>query len=133
MHGHARGLVDGQHMVIFEQLWEFTCRRRVGGLFRDLVGDAHRRQTHAVAFGHTRIGAGAAFVDAHLATADDAVNMGFGDALEMAYQEVIQALASGICVDCDEACSRGCDALGSVHRRFALYNVFHLRDTSVSG
>ncbi|MNY53528.1 hypothetical protein D3C86_1892920 [compost metagenome] len=59
--------------------------------------------------------------------------MGFGHAFEMANQEVVEPLAGGIGVDCDEACSGGCSNLGSVHRRFALYNVFHLRDTSVSG
>jgi hypothetical protein len=52
--------------------------------------------------------------------------MGLGDAFEMAYQEVVQPLSGRIVIDLDQPyCGRG-RAQGTVLRRFALYNVFHL-------
>ena len=38
---------------------------------------------------------GAAFVDAHFTTANDAINMGFGNAFQVAHEVVVEAL-SGI-------------------------------------
>ena len=52
--------------------------------------------------------------------------MGLGNALELAQQEVIQALAARLCVHRDKAGRRG-------WAWFALYNVFHLRTLNVSG
>ena len=56
-------------------------------------GRAHRRHAHLVAQRQPRVGRGAALVDAHLARADDAVDVGLGHALQHAEQEVVQPLA----------------------------------------
>ena len=45
------------------------------------------------------IGAGAALLDPHLAAADDAVDMCFRHALEMAHQVIVQPLTRAVVVD----------------------------------
>jgi hypothetical protein len=44
------------------------------------------------------LGRSAAFVDAHFATSDDAVNMGFGHAFELTHQKVVQTLTRGFLI-----------------------------------
>ena len=133
VHGRAGRFVEGNEVLVLQQDGEFTRGRRAFGLFGDLFGHAHRRQAHLVALLHTRVGAGAALVDAHLAAADDAVDMGLGHALEVTQQKVVQPLACGIGIDTDHAHGgrpargRGYGISGAVRNRFGPYNVFHLR------
>ena len=127
VHGHTSGFVDGEKMLVFQKNRKLARRCRALGLLGHLVGDAHGRQTHHVALLDAGVGTGAAFVDAHFAAANDAVNVGLGYALQMAYQEVIEPLASGIFIDFDQADCRRVGSRGPVQRWFAPYNVFHLR------
>ena len=53
------------------------------------------------------------------ATADDPVDVGFGDALELAQQEIVQALTGRLLADGHDFDT------GTCGRRFAPYNVFH--------
>ena len=95
-------------MFVFEQDGELARRSRPLGLFSHLVGDAHGRQAHHVARLHAGVGVDPALVDAHLATADDAIDMGFGHAFELAYQKVVEALARRVFVDLHQArCGSG--------------------------
>jgi hypothetical protein len=68
-------------------------------LFGHPLGHAHRRQAHHVPRVQARIGTGPPLVDPHLAAADDAVDVGFGHAFELAHQVVVQALARLIFID----------------------------------
>ena len=90
-----------------------------GDLVGGPLGQPYRRHPHHVTGLDPRIDAGAAFVNPHFAAADDAVNMGLGHTLELAQQEVVQALAGRLGVDFDPF------HLGCGGRRFAPYNVFH--------
>jgi hypothetical protein len=100
MHGHAGRFVDRQQLVVLVQHGELACRYGGGTLG---LGHAHRRQPHLVAQRQPGIGGGAATVDAHLARADDPIDMGLGHALELAQQEVVQPLARAAFVDRDPA------------------------------
>ena len=97
MHGHAGRLVDGQQVLVLEQDGELARRH----VHHRALGQAHRRHADLVARGHPGVGAGAALVDAHLAAADDAVDVGLGHALQDAQQEIVEALAVGFSVDGD--------------------------------
>jgi hypothetical protein len=94
MHRHAGGLVDGDQLLVLQQNGEFARRRRA--LVHGALGHAHRRHAHHVAGLHAGVGAGAALVQAHLAAADDAVDVRLGHALEVAQQEVVQPLAGAV-------------------------------------
>ena len=123
VHGHAGGLVQHQQMLVFVNHSEiaYWCRRRAHGL-RLVLGpcrDAYRRQAQHVAGGQARFGAGAAFVYAYFPAADDAVDVGFGDALEVAQQEIVQTLAGRFRVHL-HALYLSQRSLG-----IALYNGFH--------
>ena len=78
MHRDTCGLVDGQHVLVFHQQGEFPPRgdRRMG----IRCGDANWGNTHHIASLHSAVRAGTALVDPHLASADDAIHMGFGHA-----------------------------------------------------
>jgi hypothetical protein len=56
-------------------------------------GGAHRRHADAVAGGQPRVGGCPAAVHPHLAAANDAVDVGFGNALEALDEEIVQPLA----------------------------------------
>jgi hypothetical protein len=62
-------------------------------LFGGALGHANRRQAHHVAGVQARLGTGPPLVDPHLTAADDAVNVGLGNALEVAHQVVVEALS----------------------------------------
>ena len=82
VHRHAGRFVYGHHLLVFHQNREFTPGRdrRI-----DIhSGDPHRRQADHIAGLHPGVGIDPALVDAHFAGADDAVDMGFGYAFEMA-------------------------------------------------
>ena len=115
MHGHTSGFVDGEKMLVFQKN---ETRAPVPGArpSRPPCRNAHGRQTHHVALLDAGVGTGAAFVDAHFAAADDAVNVGLGYALQMAYQEVVEPLASGIFIDFDQADCRRVASRGPVQR-----------------
>jgi hypothetical protein len=89
MHRDTRRLVDHQQVLVLEADRELAgrrCRNR-------RLAQAQRRHAHVVSRLDTRIGAGPALVDAHLATADDPVDEGLGRTLEFAQQEVVEPLA----------------------------------------
>lgn len=132
VHGRAGGLVDGDQVLVFQQDGEFARGRGALRLVQHLVGHAHGGQTHQVARCHARVGAGAPLVQADLAAADDAVDVGLGHALQVADEEIVEPLARGFGVDLDDAGRRGFWR-GAASGRFAPYNVFHLRDECVSG
>ena len=117
MHRHARGFVDGQHMVVFHQNRKFPpwYRRRISVR----GGHANWGNTHHIAGLDTGVSAGAALVDPHLAGADDAVDMGFGHALQVANQEVVQALTGRFLVH-----GQGLDSCRD-RTYFSVYNVLH--------
>jgi hypothetical protein len=122
VHGHAGGLVDGQHVIVLVQDGEFARRcARARALF-GARGHPHRRQAHHVAGADARVGLRAALVDAHLARADDAVDVGLRDALEVAEEKVVQTLAGRFFIHRKKADFSG--------RRLRLrtYNIFHQRN-----
>jgi hypothetical protein len=63
------------------------------------LGHANRRQAHHIPGVHPRLSTGPPLVDPHLAAADDAVNVGLGNALELAHQVVVQPLSNAIFID----------------------------------
>ena len=79
VYGHPCRFIQGDKRLVLKQNRKFTRRsgNGIGGFFCH----AHRGQAHGIARLHTGIGRAAAFVDAHLAAADDAVHMGFGHPL----------------------------------------------------
>ena len=126
MHGHTGRLVDGDQVLVFQQAGEIPGWRRPIGLFGDFFGNAHGRDADDIAGRNAGFRTDAPFVDAHLSTADDAIDMGLGNALEMAYEKVVQPLSGRIVIDFDQPhCGSGC-VQRTVVCRFALYNVFHL-------
>ena len=92
MHGHPGRFVDGQQVCIFKQDRKLAARRRADGLIGRLAGQPERRQAHLVAGLHPAFRTAPPLVDAHLAAADDAVDMGFGHPLEVPQKEVVQTL-----------------------------------------
>ena len=76
-------------------------RHRQRFLIRAL-GGSHRRQTHDVTGLDTRVGLRPALVDAHFAAANDAVNVGFGHALELPDQKVVEPLTGVVFIDGDQ-------------------------------
>src|SRR3989344_4045871 len=73
---------------------------------------------------HAGVGTHAAFVDAHLAAADDAVDMRFRHTFQVAYQKVIEPLACGVSIHFHQA---GCGKPPRGGGGVGPYNVFHLR------
>ena len=132
MHGHAGRLVDGDELVVFQQHRKFPRWCGAFGLLGDFFGNPHGRHAHQIPCFDSGIGARAALVHAHFSTADDAVNQCFRNAFELAYQKVVQALTGIFRIDFNDAYCR-CGYWGGLFCRFALYNVFHLRDECVSG
>src|SRR5262245_8180167 len=85
--GHARWLVDNQQGNVLEgdrKLGRTSPGGRVGG--------SHWRYSHAVADSQPVVGLHPTAVDAHFAAAQDAIDVAFGYALQLAQQEVIDAL-----------------------------------------
>src|SRR2546427_3378111 len=96
MHGHTGGLVDGDQVLVFQQTGEIPGWRWPLGLFGDFFGNAHGRYADDIAGRNAGFRTDAPFVDAHFSTADDAIDMGLGNALEMAYEKVVQPLSGRI-------------------------------------
>ena len=92
VHRDAGRLVDREQVLVLVHDRELARRR--GRRCRRRSATPHRRHAHLVAEREPRVGLGAALVDAHLAGADDAVDMGLRHALQqLAQQEVVEALA----------------------------------------
>ena len=126
MHGHAGRLVNHQQAVILQQHHKLArrCAPRHGvghglGLFNHPIRNTNRWQPHRVAGFNPGIGGRPPFVNAHLTTANDAVNMGLGHALEVAHQEVVEPLPRRVFID-EERFN-----LGDLWGRIAPYNLFH--------
>ena len=98
MDGDAGWLVDADQRVVL-----VDDRKLASGRFRPLaaIGDPHRRNPDLVAERQAGVGGGATAVDAHLAGADDTVQVGARHALENLGEEVVEALAVGAGVDAD--------------------------------
>jgi len=124
---HSGGLVDNQHVFILKQDRQAfgSPGLAAGGLghgprFADgLLRNPHRRQANRVACLDAGAGLRAPFVDPDFPAADDAVDVGFGHAFELAHQKIVQSLAGGIGVHCERL-----DLPGGRRWR-APYNVFH--------
>ena len=101
MHGEARGLVDREDVLVLEQDRQLERGRR--RLARLALGHADRGDADAVAEGELARGVDPARVHAHLAAAQDAVDVALGNALEVGEQEIVDALAGAALVDLDIA------------------------------
>ena len=134
MHRHTSGFIQRDEVVVFKQNRKIPrgnrvlrCHRRHGlRFFRCTLRGTDGRNTHHIACIHARIGMGAAFVDAHFATANNAVNMRFRHAFELAHEVVIQALsgiifANGKGLDLQGFCGWRCPWC----RGIDPYNVIH--------
>ena len=132
MNGDSGGFIDGDQMLVFQQRGKFPGRSRPFGLFRHTFRNPNRRQTDQIPCLDSGICVGAAFIHPHLSASDNAVNVRLGDAFQLTYQKVIKPLTGEFRIDFDDAYCRSGDWRGMVCR-FALYNVFHLRDECVSG
>ena len=134
VHRNARRLIDGEHAVILVQHRKFAPRRgalrltgtaargAVGhGLRLGLraLGSSNRRQPDQIARLHAAVNRCAPLVDPDFAAADDPVDMGLGDALEMAHQKVVEPLPGVLLVD-----EQGFD-FGAFGWWIGPYNVFH--------
>src|SRR6218665_885109 len=97
------------------------------------LGDGEGGEAHHVACLHAGVGMCPALVDAHLAAADDAVDMGLGHALELAQQKIVEPLACAGAVDLHQAGRHRTCGDTAVGGRFGPYNAFHLRVCYVSG
>ena len=129
MHGHAGWLAHCHPAFFFLQYDKLADHaglaprgdlhglRLVGGALRS----AHRRQPHDVALDQPAFGAGPALVYAYFAAADDAVDMGLGNALELAHQVVVEALTRVVRLH-QQGLRRG-----GPSRIIDPYNVFHQR------
>ena len=132
MHGHAGGLVDRQQVIVFEHDRELARRRdRVRAALSRILRGAHRRDAHVVADREPGVGARAAFVDANLAAADDAVHMRLRHALQQLDEEVVEPLAFGRFINRDMKHGRRRagprrNGLGrGRRRRIGPYNALH--------
>ena len=126
MHGNARGLVDGNQPIIFQQDREiagrYATRQLVDhglGLLCHPFGNTNRWQTHHVSQFHAGVCGGAPLVESNLAATNDAVNVGLGHTLEVAHQKVIQTLPRCVFID-DQHFD-----LGWQWGWIDPYNVFH--------
>lgn len=77
-----------------------SCRRHRAGRFH-LLGNPQRRNTNQITELQTIFRVDAAFVDSHLAGAQDAVDMAFRHALGHARQKIVDALPFGFFADFD--------------------------------
>jgi hypothetical protein len=93
--------------------------RHASRLFRSTLGRSHRRQAKHISRIQTGVCLGPSLVDTHFTAANDAIDMGFWHALEVAHQEIVQPLASGVRVYSERM--HLCQRRGS----FDPYNVFH--------
>ena len=119
--GDAGGLVDADDRVVF-----VNDRELAPGRLRPLaaVGDPHRRNAHFVAEGQARVGAGAALVDAHLARADHAIEVGARHALQHLGEEVVEPLAVRCRIDADVLHERGRGGRGLARPGAAFAGAF---------
>ena len=96
--GQAAGLVQGEQALVFvhdggSQAIQ-QCRWGFGLLAG--FGQGHWRNPHDVAAVEPRIGLGALAIDPDLAAADELVDQAARRALELAEQEVVEALAIAV-------------------------------------
>jgi hypothetical protein len=97
VNGHPGGLIDHQQVRIFVKNREF-CRRNCARGF-GLLGDPKWRNADQITELQAVFRVNTAFVNAHLAGTQDAVNMAFGHALGHAHQEIIDALPFCVLAD----------------------------------
>ena len=97
MHGHAGRLINHQQVRIFVEDREFGRRHHTRRF--SLLSDPKRRNAHQIAEFQTVFGINPTFIHAHLAGAQDAVDMALGHALGQAHQEIVDALPFGVFTD----------------------------------
>ncbi len=119
MPGHAGRLVDGNQMLILVKNRELARRGWGFELFGGSFGSPQRRQAHDVAGSHPGIGLRPTPVHPDFTAANDAVDMGFGDTLELANEKVVEPLPRRFGVNRHRFRPCAC------RRRRAPYNVFH--------
>ncbi len=127
MTGHARGLVQGQQAGILEHdglLQAAHERLRRTGLV-SLLAETHGWYTHLIARLQLALGLGATAVDPHLATAHQLVDQAARGPLQLAEQEVVQALAGAVGGNGDHAHGRlvACGLGGVLGGHQAVYSV----------
>ena len=98
MHRHTGWLIDGDQGFVFHQHLELAsgCWGVFFGLH--LCGDAHGRNTDQISRLYSLVRRRTPFVHPHLTRTDDAVDMGFGHALEMAHQKIVEPLPRRVVV-----------------------------------
>jgi len=96
--GEPAGLVQRDEVAVLEHDPRAeVAQAALGGLHRVFRRrDPHRRDAQQFAAGEALVGLGPLAVDAHLAGAQQAVDVGPRHALEQAEQEVVQALALAV-------------------------------------
>jgi len=101
MHGHAGGLVEHQQIVVLEQnpLLQPGPHQAGGNRRRLPFRQSQRWNPQAVAGSQPVLRPHPSAVTAHLAGAENAVNVGLGHPLEMGEQEIVDALAGVIRTD----------------------------------
>ena len=117
--GDPGGLVQGDQVLVLQQDRELAGGRRPLLFGLGPLGQADRGHPHRIARLDPGVGSGPPLVHPHLTRADDAIDVGLGHALEVAHQEVVQALAGGFVVDL-QGLDRACGT-----RLLVPYNVFH--------
>ncbi len=108
MAGHASGLVQGQQAGILEDdglLQTAHERLRRTGLV-SLFGETDRRHTHLITRLELAFGLGAATIHPYLAAAHQLVDQAARGTLQLAEQEVVQALAGTVGGNGDHAHGR---------------------------
>ena len=92
MHRHTSGLVNHQQGLVFKNHLKLRNWHCTDGRGDRPLCDPHRGNAYHVARMQPRIRRSPRLIDAHLAAADQAVNMGFGHAFKLANQIVVQPL-----------------------------------------
>ena len=92
MHRHAGRLVYHQQRLVFKNHLKLRYWHCTNGRGDRPLCDPHGRNPHHISRMQPRIRRSPRLIDAHLAAADQAVNMGFGHTFKLANQIVVQPL-----------------------------------------
>ncbi|MCY1545330.1 hypothetical protein D9M68_812670 [compost metagenome] len=112
VHRHTGGLVDGQECLVLENHRKLPGGCRIELLFFRPLGQAYRRNAQHVTGLHPIVRPDPALVPAHFTRADDAVDVGLGHPLELAEQEVVEALPGRLFVHREVPHGGGCGVRG---------------------
>ncbi len=92
MHGNPSGLVESHQAIVFQQHGKVASRsaprhhiRHDLLLFGHALRDTNGWNTHPIPSRQTGVGTDPSLVNPHLATANHAVDMGFGNTFKLAH------------------------------------------------